>query len=185
MKFKTYFAAASILAALGGARVEAQMSITTIGANDAVSCYLNAENQLSRDIAPCDRALRAGNLTPVDRKKTLVNRGVIHNRNGEIGAAIDDFNAALEIDAALAEAFLNRGNSHILAGRPQAALDDYQRALALGLSKPWVAWYNIGLAHERMKEPEKARDAYRKALALNPSFAPAQRKLADREQDRK
>jgi tetratricopeptide (TPR) repeat protein len=177
MMFRTIFLAGSAAAALGAASAHAQMSITTIGATDAVSCYQNAEDDLSRDTGPCDKALKEGNLTPLDKKKTLVNRGIIHNRNGDIQDAIDDFNTALDIDSSLAEAFLNRGNSYFLSGQHDAALSDYDQALALGLSKPWLAWYNIGLAYEAKKDTAKAREAYQKALDLNPGFTQAQMKL--------
>ena len=67
---------------------------------------------------------------------------------GDVGAALDDFNDALEIDPALGEAYLNRGNSYYLMQRFDDALTDYRQALDLELSKPWTAWYNIGLAHD-------------------------------------
>lgn len=155
----------------------AQMSVTTIGATDAVSCYENARDDYSRDTAPCDKALSDGSTSRADRKKTLVNRGVIHNRSGDLGAALDDFNDALEIDAGLGEAYLNRGNSYFLSRRYDDALADYERALELEISKPWAAWYNIGLVYEAKKQPDKAREAYQEALSANPNFTQAQQKL--------
>ena len=100
----------------------AQMSVTTIGATDAVSCYENARNDFSRDTDPCDKALADRTMSRSDQKKTLVNRGVIYNRGGEVGAAIDDFNEALDLDGALGEAYLNRGNSYYLMQRYGDAL---------------------------------------------------------------
>lgn len=155
----------------------AQMAVTTFGQTDAAACYQNANNDLSRDAGPCDAALR-GDLTREDRKKTLVNRGIIHNRNGALQAALDDFNAALEIDDSLAEAYLNRGNSFYLAGDNDSAIADYEKALTLEVNRPWAAWYNIGLAYEAKKDKAKAREAYKQALSLNPDFAMAQAKLA-------
>ena len=168
----------AVALALSPATVHAQMSISTIGATDAASCYENANNDLSRDAGPCDEALGDANLTRGDRKKTLVNRGIIHNRAGDLQAAVDDFNAALDIDDSLAEAFLNRGNSYFLAGQHQTALEDYRTALDLGVNKPWAAWYNIGLAYEGLKQKDDAREAYRQSLAMNPTFTQAQLKLA-------
>jgi tetratricopeptide (TPR) repeat protein len=156
----------------------AQMSVTTFGATDAQQCYQNAADDFSRDDGPCDLALK-GPLSSEDRKKTFVNRGVILNRKGEVQAAVDDFNSALEIDGALAEAFLNRGNSYFLAARYQQAEADYEQSLRLGVRKPWAAWYNIGLAREARADAEGARAAYRSALELNPDFTPAQQKLAN------
>ncbi len=167
-----------VLALGGGA--SAQMSVTTIGATDAVSCYENARNDLSRDNDPCDKALADRTMSRSDRKKTLVNRGIIYNRGGEVGAAIDDFNEALDLDGALGEAYLNRGNSYYLMQRYDDALSDYETSLDYDLNKPWAAWYNIGLAYDAQKAPDKAKEAYQAALDLNPSFTQAQQKLENR-----
>lgn len=158
----------------------AQMSITTIGATDAADCYKNAQNNFENDTGSCDAALRDRNTTRRDKMKTRVNRGIIHNRNGNLAAARADFNAAIDMDASLAEAYLNRGNSHFLSGRHNAALADYQKSLALDVSKPWAAWYNIGLVYDVKKDAEKAREAYEKALELNPNFTLARMKLEGR-----
>lgn len=163
--------------------VHAQLSVTTIGATDAAACYRAANDQLSNDTAPCDRALRDQQTTRGDRLKTLINRGIVHNRNSAVQAAIDDFNAALEIDDASAEAYLNRGNSWFRAGRYDDALTDYERALALEVNKPWAAWYNIGLVHDARGDSIRARQAYETALNLNPDFSLAQQKLASKKQE--
>lgn len=158
----------------------AQLSVSTFGATDASSCYENARSDFSDDVRPCDKALASPETTRLDRKKTLVNRGIIHNREGRVSAAIDDFNAALEIDGELGEAFLNRGNSYYLAQRYDEALADYRRSLDMDINKPWAAWYNIGLAYDAKKQPDKAREAYQKALDANPDFTQAQQKLEGR-----
>lgn len=174
MRILASVACVSLLAAAPAA---AQMSVTTIGATDAVSCYENARDDYSRDTSPCDKALSDGSISRADRKKTLVNRGVIYNRSGDLGAALDDFNDALDIDGALGEAYLNRGNSYFLSRQYDDALADYERALELDISKPWAAWYNIGLVYEAQKQPDKAREAYQEALSANPNFTQAQQKL--------
>lgn len=155
----------------------AQLSVTTLGASDARACYENAQSAAAADTAPCDKALRDPGTTQSDRRKTLVNRGIIQNRNGDLQAAVDDFNAALASDPNLPEAYVNRGNSYFLAGRFDQAIADYQKSLSLGLAKAHVAWYNIGLAYDAKKEPDKAREAYEKALEIYPDFAAARAKL--------
>lgn len=126
----------------------AQLSVTTIGASEAAECYNNANDGFSRDTGPCDQAIRDVSTTRSDKKKTYVNRGIIHNRNNDITAAVADFNAAIAIDEMIAEAYLNRGNSHYLSSRYDDALADYRHSLALDVHKPWAAWYNIGLVYE-------------------------------------
>ncbi len=157
----------------------AQLSVTTIGATDAFSCYENARTELSEDTDPCDAALDDRTTTRTDRKKTLVNRGIIHNRRGELNEALADFNAAIEIDEDLAEAYVNRGNTWFYASEYERAMTDYEKALALDVAKPWAAWYNIGLVHDARKEPDKAQEAYAKSLELNPDFYLAQQKIAE------
>ena len=172
-----FFILAIALAAPAGAA--AQLSITTIGATDAFSCYENARSDLSEDTEPCDAALDDRTTTRNDRKKTLVNRGIIYNRRGELNEALADFNAAIEIDAEIAEAYVNRGNTWFYASDYGRAMADYEKALALDVAKPWAAWYNIGLVHDAREEPEKAQAAYAKALELNPDFYLAQQKIAE------
>jgi len=158
----------------------AQMSVTTIGASDAAECFQHANNDWETSTTPCDIALRDGATTRRDRKKTLVNRGIIHNRNGAVSSAFADFNAALEIDDDLAEAYLNRGNSWFASNNFDNALSDYEHALALDVAQPWAAWYNIGLVHDARKERDEARAAYKRALELKPDFTLAQQKLENR-----
>ncbi len=168
------------LSVLFAAPAAAQMAVTTLGGTDAAGCYQNANDSLASDTSPCDRALRDPKTTRRDRLKTLVNRGVIHNRNGAVQSALDDFNAALEIDGEAAEAYLNRGNSWFLASRFEDALDDYEASLELGVKEPWAAWYNIGLVHDVRKNENDARKAYEMALEMKPDFLLVQQKLEGR-----
>lgn len=157
----------------------AQLSVSTIGATEAAACFQNANDHFSSNTKPCDDALKDATTTRRDRMKTYVNRGIIHNRIGSLQLALDDFNAALEIDDELGEAYLNRGNSWYLAERYDDALSDYERSLALDVAKPWAAWYNIGLVHDARKESDKAQEAYKKALEINPNFTLAKQKIKD------
>ncbi len=166
-------------AAFVAGSASAQMAVT-IGATDAAACYNHARSAYESSTEPCDNALKDALTTRRDRMKTHVNRGIIHNRNGDLNAAIEDFNAALDIDGDQPEAFINRGNSWFLAGRFDDALEDYERALDAGLNKAWMAWYNIGLAYDQKKQPEKALEAYQKALDLNPDFTKAKNKVQGR-----
>ncbi|MGE0409193.1 MAG: tetratricopeptide repeat protein [Amphiplicatus sp.] len=165
-----------LIAVLAAAPASAQMAVTTIGATDAVLCYQNAASDFSQDTGPCDDALRDVQSRS-DRKKTLVNRGIIYNRAGDYRAAFADFDAALEIDRSLAEAYVNRGNTYFLTGRNDEAIGDYERSITLGVNKPWAAWYNIGLVYEAKGNAGKARDAYVRSLELNPNFTQAEEKL--------
>jgi len=157
----------------------AQVSVTTFGATDAKACYDAANDGFSTDTDNCDKALRDGTLSRRDRQATRVNRGIVFNRAGRYSEAIADFDAALDDNPVLAEAWLNRGNSMLLTGRPDDAIENYQASLDNGISKAHIAWYNIGLAYEAKKDRAKAREAYAKALEASPEFTLAQSKLAE------
>lgn len=155
----------------------AQLSVSTFGATDAQGCYEDARDGRTTSTERCDAALAGEALTKRDRLATLVNRGIIHNRAGRLGDALSDFDKALDGDGALGEAWLNRGNAQFLAGRYDLAIADYEKSLDHEISKPWVAWYNIGLAREAQKDARGARTAYERALEINPDFGLARKKL--------
>ncbi|MCB2113361.1 MAG: tetratricopeptide repeat protein [Parvularculaceae bacterium] len=161
----------------------AQMSVTTIGATDARLCYEAAQDPLTTSTLECDQALKRGNLSVRDELATHVNRGVLLNRSGRVGEAIDEFDYALERNETLAEAYLNRGNSYYFLKRYDEAIADYDAALKYELTKAHIAWYNIGLAYEAKKDTLKAKDAYRTSLSIQSDFAPAQKKIGGGEAD--
>ncbi|MFN0024166.1 MAG: tetratricopeptide repeat protein [Parvularculaceae bacterium] len=163
--------------ALASANAHAQLAITTFGATEAQACYDDARSDSVTSIDNCDAALGGQALTKRDRLATLVNRGIIHNRAGRLTDALADFNTAIDADASLGEAYLNRGNARFLAGQYDLAVADYETSIDTEISKPWVAWYNIGLAREAQKDARAARTAYERSLEINPEFGPAKKKL--------
>ncbi len=171
-----------IAAAFLATSAQAQMAVTTFGATDAQACYDDALNERAKSVDHCDAALRGEAMTRRDRLATLVNRGVIYNRDSKLTQALADFNAALREDAALGEAYLNRGNTRFLAGQFDRAIADYEKSLEADVSEPWVAWYNIGLSREAKLDTRGARTAYERSLELMPGFYPAEKKLGLGEQ---
>ena len=156
---------------------QAQMAVSTFGATDAQLCYRAAADDFATDADVCDNALKGGAMTARDRIATLVNRGIILNRQGRLDEALADFDKALEKNGELAEAFLNRGNTYYLMRRYDEAIEDYRASLRHDLKQPHVAWYNIGLAQQAKKDDVKAKEAYRMALEIDPDFGPARKKL--------
>ena len=163
--------------------VAAQVALTTFGSTDASECFANARGQFSDDIDPCDRAISdQKSLSKKDFLATLVNRGIIYNRRGELSSAIRDFNEALTMDSALAEAYLNRGNAYFLAERFEEALSDYNTAIEYDVRDLAAAFYNKGLAHLALKDKVSARDALQRALEENANFVQAREKLQSLEE---
>lgn len=155
----------------------AELSVSTFGATNAAKCFEYANLNTRVDTSPCDTALKVEQLTQIDRWRTLTNRGIILNRSDNLNAALADFNTVIDENDEFAEAFVNRGNTWFLAGRLDDALRDYRSSLDFGVSKPWSAWYNIGLVFDAKKAPEAAQDAYRKSLELKPGYSVAMAKL--------
>lgn len=151
---------------------------TVFGDTNARKCYESARFGLGGSgLDACNRALRNPGLSKRDRAATLVNRGILFNRQKRVDDAFDDFNAALKINARLGEAYLNRGNSYFFSKRIKAALEDYDRAIRHNSPELHAAYFNRGLAHEVLGQIEEAREDYEQALALKPDFELARLRL--------
>lgn len=128
-------------------------------------------------LAQCNAAL-ADKIVEQDRTATLVNRGIILAAAGEVPAALDDYNAALERDPSLTNAHINHGSALLRAGRFAEARADFDRAIAMGTDQPTLAYFNRGLANEKLGALTAAYRDYKKAQSLSPDFAPASAELA-------
>ncbi len=173
------FSVLFILAGLPGAAPAALAAETVFGHGDAQLCFEGARfGGGGTGEAACNRALNDVALNRKDRAATLVNRGIIYNRTGRFDAALADFNAALEIDPGLGEAYLNRGNSRFFQKRMEEARADYDRAIELKSRDLHAAYFNRGLAHEVLGDAAAARADFEMALRLKPDFSEAQTRLS-------
>jgi tetratricopeptide (TPR) repeat protein len=174
MAIRGILAGLLVSAALSG---PASAYVVSYGRSNAAACAEHAADTRSLDVEPCNRALADA---PSDQEKvvTLVNRGIIYRRIGDLQVALDDFNAAVDLNPELADAYLNRGTLYYLAGYQDRAIADYEKALALGFERPWLAWYNIGVSYEEKGDAAKAKQAYNKAIDANWSFQQAHERLA-------
>lgn len=151
---------------------------TVFGDTDARKCYESARfGWGGNDLDACNRALRNPQLSRRDRAATLVNRGILFNRQKRMGEALEDFNAALKINSRLGEAYLNRGNSRFFSKQIKAALGDYDMAIRHNSPELHAAYFNRGLAHEALGQIREARQDYESALALKPDFELARLRL--------
>lgn len=167
-----------ILAGLPGA-MPAYAAESVFGQGDAQQCFEGARyGSGSTGEEACNRALNDVALTRSDRAATLVNRGIIFNRTERYDAAMADFEAALEINPGLGEAYLNRGNSHFFQQRMLAAKADYDRAIELKSRDLHAAHFNRGLVYEVLGDTQAARADFETALRLKPNFRAAEAKLS-------
>ena len=100
--------------------LQAQAITVLSGGGDAGECSnaarMRAKLSVSRsDLDPCNRALEQVLLHRHDRAATFVNRGILLAALGRYQDALNDYNAALEIQPALPQAFVGKGNLYYLA----------------------------------------------------------------------
>jgi tetratricopeptide (TPR) repeat protein len=86
--------------------------------------------------------------------------------------ALNNYDRALAIRPAHAEALNNRGNSFQELGRFEEALESYNRALAVEPKHP-EALYNRGNALQQLGRFDEAVNSYGRALAVQPNNAEA------------
>ncbi|MGE0769181.1 MAG: tetratricopeptide repeat protein [Hyphomicrobiaceae bacterium] len=153
-------------------------SAPTLG--DALGDCNEAARPTAR-IAGCTTIIEAGPGQDV-LAVALMNRGIGRAAEGDLDAALTDFDAALEAAPGMLEGYYNRGNVNLDLGRNEDAVRDFSVVIE---AEPGfaLAWLNRGLAREQAGDREAAKRDIRKALALNKSLDAARRALArlDRE----
>lgn len=161
------------------AATPAQSSIISIGNSLAQSCFQLARTRQSSPSAleTCNRAMREEALNFDDRVATLVNRGIVHNLREEYAQAGRDFDAAIALDGAEAEAWLNKAVMFVRQGQTATAVPLIDRALALKTSKPALAYYMRGLIHEKAGNLKAAYADLVRARDLDPNWADPAREL--------
>lgn len=123
-------------------------------------------------LANCNAAL-ADKIGEQDRTATLINRGIILAAAGEVNAALNDYNAALERDPSVTNTYINRGSALLRTGRFEEARADFDRAITMGTNQPTLAYFNRGMANEKLGALTAAYRDYKKAQSLSPDFKPA------------
>jgi tetratricopeptide (TPR) repeat protein len=152
----------------------------TLGSSQAVACYERArDNDSSIDaMRSCNLALTLLGLNPVDRAATLVNRGILYLGRRDNARALTDFDAALRLDANLAEAHTHRGIALFELGDYRGAVEALSTGLSLVPDEPEKANYARAMAYEDMGEVRAAYDDFRRAAELAPRWEPARIQLA-------
>jgi tetratricopeptide (TPR) repeat protein len=165
---------ASFAFALAGAVVlagSAQAYVLVAGGTFAVTCSQSARDAVDTSDAlnQCTEALREP-LNRRDRAGTYVNRGIILFNRGAYRSALQDFDAAIALDATLAEGHINRGAALIRQQEWEGAVTSISRGLELNPEAPARAYYNRGVAHEELGRVRAAYDDYRRAAELAPGW---------------
>ncbi len=98
-------------------------------------------------------------------------RGV-GERTPDLGAALNAYTRAIQLDPNFADAYNNRGSVKKELGQPAAAIADYDRAIALNPALA-RAYYNRGNAKAALGQPAAAIADHDRAIELNPGWAEA------------
>ena len=177
MGSKFLFAAAALLAASPAAG-----AVTVLGNSSARLCYEAAESRANPSmtvIRTCDQAMRDEGLSEYDRVATLVNRGILKARLGNVDEAIADYDAALSRDPDQAEAYLNKGFALLnQADSGEQAKPLFDTALAKKTRRPELAYYGRGVAHEMSGQVRAAYLDYRQASRIDPKWRQPKLELA-------
>ncbi|HZG09261.1 MAG TPA: tetratricopeptide repeat protein [Allosphingosinicella sp.] len=174
MTLRNFLLPAAALAAVATA-VPAMAAITVLGNSAARLCYEAAESKSlgGQGLGQCNRALRDENLSTRDAVATFVNRGILKLRGGDTEAAIIDFDNAIDMNPAEAEAYLNKGVATLRLGdgeRRTEAVRLFDTALAKNTKKPAIAYYGRAIAHELSGRLREAYRDYRQASAAAPEW---------------
>lgn len=150
----------------------AQAATIVVGSNLGNSCYkaVDRGQATERTDAMCTQALADEMLAERDVAATHINRGIVRLRLGRADDAMADFNAALEIDPNLGDAFTNRAAAHVAQGDQQSALDDLNTALGMKLERPEVAYFGRAMVLEDMGRVKEAYYDYKRAAELAPEW---------------
>ena len=171
----------------GGAPARAQdpgsdpRAVTVIGSSPHArrcnAALAEADNS-DRALSYCERALDYPRLAAPAAAQLHINLGVMRMRRGEHLTAIEQFDAAINIDERLAEAFLNRGAAQVQLRDYGAAIASLTEALSLGVQEPHKAFFNRGVARESLGDLRGAFEDYSTALEIEPDWGPANAELA-------
>jgi tetratricopeptide (TPR) repeat protein len=157
----------------------ASAAVSVFGNGQAEHCYKAAlAGKADTDsIHICDVALANDDLTAPDRGGTLINRGVMRLRRGELSAAEADLQAGVTLNPVVGDGWLDRGAVQVALHRYGPGLADINRAIGLGVTEPEKAYYNRAIAEEGVGDETAAYYDYQQALSLKPGWALPQKEL--------
>jgi tetratricopeptide (TPR) repeat protein len=104
--------------------------------------------------------------------RAVFNRGNALMANGEVAAAIRDYNESLGIERGYAKGYDARGNAYLAQGNYVAAIHDYE--MAIRLKADFAEAHNgLGSAYGNLGQGEKAIKEFSRAIELDPELEEA------------
>ena len=118
-------------------------------------------------VSACGQAIAGGAWQGQDLAWAHNNRGLAHAAQGDLLAAIKDYDRAIELAPGYAPAYSNRGNARAVLGDMIRAHEDHEKALALDPGYV-AAWHNRGVDREELGRYRDALEDYRKVISMAP-----------------
>ena len=119
-------------------------------------------------VRACTHMLKLPDMQPADRAHIHVLRGTGWAKEEDFSAAIEDFSAALKIDAANVDALRGRAHAHTKLGEHAAAVEDWSRLIAL-MPNNDEFFRSRGASNLAAGRHKQAFSDYDKSLELNPA----------------
>ena len=159
----------------------ATAAVLSLGGPFSRHCYESARSQDNRVVAidECTRALQEEGLGSRDEAATFVNRGILYMERRSDAQADADFNAALNLNGGLADAWLNKGFLRLRQGNGREALPFLQKGIDHGPRRQALAVFARGVAYEQMGDLRSAYADLTRAHDLEPNWALPSQYLAD------
>lgn len=142
---------------------------TNLSASLALGDLLLAMDDVERADRLYSRALQHHPNSP----EAFLKKGLLFNRQGRWGAAVQMFNRALSLRFDYREAWAAKAQVLLTQGKAKEALEAFDRLVALDTTQ-FDAWVGKARAHLAAGENDKAAEAAGRALSLNKGNAEAQ-----------
>jgi tetratricopeptide (TPR) repeat protein len=142
---------------------------------DALLAALRDEDELVRRLAE-SAVWRVWMRSGDARADALLASGIRHMEDGQMGAAVDDFTRAIEIQPQFAEGWNKRATAYYLMGDLEQSLHDCDEVIRRNPSH-FGALSGYGLIYVQRGELERALEYFERALAINPNLEGVQQSI--------
>lgn len=140
-------------------------------AQERRQCEGDEDATAAQRIAACSAVIKAKKDKDEKLAEIYDHRGVANRMQGDLGAAIKDYDQAIKLNPKFAQAYNNRGVAYDLKGDFDRAIADFDQAIKL---KPTAIYhFNRGNAYLGKSQYDHAIDDYNQAIKLKPDLAQA------------
>jgi tetratricopeptide (TPR) repeat protein len=133
-------------------------------ANDALGQHQEAVGDCTKAIELAEGS--EDSLEGYSAHEVLNNRGVAYLNLRELDEALEDFEAAIELEPEYAEAYANRGRIRLDREDYELAIEDLDRAIEIAESLT-EAYGNRGLAYQYLGDDEQALADFTQAIEID------------------